>query len=60
MSSRDLRIFLVTHSLRQEDFAKLVGVSRQTVSNWCRDIYNIPQWIIDYCKDYEDDTYNKK
>lgn len=54
MSSKDLRIFLVIHSFRQEDFGKLVGVSRQTVSNWCRGTYKIPQWIVEFCKEYND------
>lgn len=60
MSSIDLRVFLVMHSLRQEDFAKLVGVSRQSVSNWCRNVFKIPQRVVDFCKEYKDDTYNKK
>lgn len=48
------------HSLRQEDFAKLVGVSRQSVSNWCRNVFKIPQRVAEYCKEYKDDTDNKK
>lgn len=60
MSNKDLRIFLVIHSLRQEDFAKLIGVTRQTVSNWCRGLFNIPDWVVDFCEDYKDDMYNTK
>lgn len=58
MSSHDMRVFLVIHSLRQEDFGALIGVSRQTVSNWCRGKYSIPQWVVDFCKDYKDDMHN--
>ena len=54
MSNKDLRIFLVMHSLRQEDFAKIIGVTRQTVSNWCRGCFNIPQRVVDFCKSYND------
>lgn len=60
MSSMDLRVFLVLHRLSQEKFAELVGVSRQSVNAWCCGRFNIPQRVVDYCKDYEDDTYNKK
>lgn len=49
MSNKELRIFLVIHDLTQEDFGKLVGVSRQTVSNWCRGLFKIPQNVIDFC-----------
>ena len=60
MSSMDLRVFLVLHRLSQEKFAELVGVSRQSVNAWCMGKTTIPQRVVDYCKDYEDDTHNKK
>ena len=60
MSSMDLKIFLLVNGLRQEDFAKLVGVSRQSVSAWCCGHFCIPQRVIDFCKEYKDDSCNKK
>lgn len=53
MSNIELRVFLVINKLRQEDFAKLVGYSRQAVSNWCRGKFNIPENIVEFCKKYE-------
>lgn len=53
MSNIELRVFLVIHKLRQEDFSKLVGYSRQAVSNWCRGVFKIPNNIEEFCKNYE-------
>lgn len=60
MSSMELRVFLVIHRLSQDDFGKLVGVSRQSVSAWCCGHFNIPQRVVDFCKGYDDDSCNKK
>ena len=54
MSSLDLRIFLVTHSLTQEDFGKLVHVSRQSVSNWCRGVFKIPTRVKEFCEKHNE------
>lgn len=54
MSSLELRIFLVTHSLTQEAFGKLVNVSRQSVCAWCRGKFKIPQRVIDFCEKYNE------
>ena len=60
MSSRDLRVFLAEYNLKQTAFAKMIGVSRQSVSMWCNDKMSIPQRVIDFCKEYKNDTNNKK
>jgi DNA-binding XRE family transcriptional regulator len=54
MSSLELRVFLVLHSLNQEKFGKLVGVSRQSVNAWCVGKYKIPQRVIDFCEKYNE------
>lgn len=60
MSSIELRNFLFINKITQEQFGKIFGVSRQSVNAWCMGKIRIPQRVVDYCKDYEDDTYNKK
>lgn len=60
MSIVELRNFLFLHKITQEQFAKMIGVSRQTVSYYCNGRRNIPQRVAEYCKEYEDDNYNKK
>lgn len=60
MSSIDLRVFLVINNLRQQDLADLLGVTRQTVSNWCRGCFKIPKNVADFCKDYKSDTCNER
>lgn len=59
MSSLDLKIFLVIHSLNQESFGKLVGVSRQSVSAWCRGKFKIPQRVVDFCEKYNEAEQRK-
>lgn len=54
MSSMDLRVFLVIHRLNQRSFGKLIGISRQSVNAWCTDKVRIPQWVVDFCKSYND------
>lgn len=60
MSRVELRNFLFLHKITQEQFGKIFGVSRQSVNAWCMGKTTIPQRVVDYCKEYEDDTYNKK
>ena len=60
MSIIELRNFLFLHKLSQEDFAKMIGVSRQTVSYYCTGRRKISQKVVDFCKEYEDDLRNKK
>lgn len=60
MSIVELRNFLFLNKITQEQFAKMLGVSRQTVSYYCNGRRRIPQKVVDFCKGYKDDTYNKK
>ena len=60
MSNTDLRVFLVIHRLRQQDLADLLGVTRQTVSNWCRGCFKIPSNVVEFCKEYNNDSRNEK
>ena len=60
MSTIELRNFLFLHKIKQENFARMLGVSRQTVCYWCNGKRKIPQRVIDFCKDYKDDMYNTK
>lgn len=57
MSIVELRNFLFLNKITQEQFAKMIGVSRQTVSYYCNGRRRIPQKVVDFCKDYKDDLH---
>ena len=36
MTGKELKKYLILHDLEQEDAAKIVGVTRQTINSWCQ------------------------
>ncbi|CAE10759.1 helix-turn-helix domain-containing protein [Wolinella succinogenes] len=53
MESRDLKVMLKQAGLSKKEFAQIVGLSQQTVSNWgCSK--NIPRWVESWLELYID------
>lgn len=51
MDQRELKILLAKANLSKKEFAKMVGISQQSVNNWGSS-KNIPYWVKSYLLNY--------
>lgn len=51
LGQKELKILLVRANLSKKDFAKMVGISQQSVNNWGSS-KNVPYWVKSYLQNY--------
>lgn len=51
LEQRELKVLLAKANLSKKDFAKMVGISQQSVNNWGSS-KNVPYWVKSYLQNY--------
>lgn len=51
LGQKELKILLARANLSKKDFAKMVGISQQSVNNWGSS-KNVPYWVKSYLQNY--------
>lgn len=51
LDARELKILLAQADLSKKEFAKMIGISQQSVNNWGSS-KNVPYWVKSYLQNY--------
>ncbi|RDU65593.1 DNA-binding transcriptional regulator [Helicobacter sp. MIT 14-3879] len=51
LNQRELKVLLSKANLSKKEFAKMVGISQQSVNNWGSS-KNVPYWVKSYLQNY--------
>lgn len=51
LEHKELKVLLAKANLSKKDFAKMVGISQQSVNNWGSS-KNVPYWVKSYLQNY--------